>query len=96
VGDGSHFKDPTPGQGIADALRQAVTLASVIGQASANEQNPDRVLRDWWRWRDRDAWEMYRFAGEMGAAGPTPHFVHEIQRHIAADPDLTGSYLAEG
>ena len=27
VGDAGHFKDPTPGQGISDALRQAVELA---------------------------------------------------------------------
>jgi 2-polyprenyl-6-methoxyphenol hydroxylase-like FAD-dependent oxidoreductase len=89
VGDAGHFKDPTPGQGISDALRQAVTLASAIERAFGNGQDPDGVLRDWWGWRDRDAWEMYRFAGEMGAPGPTPHFVHEIQRRLAANPKLT-------
>ena len=30
VGDAGHFKDPTPGQGIADALRQAENLATAI------------------------------------------------------------------
>jgi menaquinone-9 beta-reductase len=93
VGDAGHFKDPTPGQGISDALRQAVALASAIERAFGNSQDPDGVLRDWWGWRDRDAWEMYRFAGEMGAAGPTPHLIHEIQRRLAADPELTKGLL---
>jgi menaquinone-9 beta-reductase len=30
VGDAGHFKDPTPGQGISDAFRQAEQLAQVI------------------------------------------------------------------
>src|SRR5947209_8369832 len=33
VGDAGHFKDPTPGQGIADALRQVARLAPTIQQA---------------------------------------------------------------
>lgn len=93
VGDAGHFKDPTPGQGISDALRQAVALASAIERALGDGHDPDRVLRDWWQWRDRDAWEMYRFAGEMGAAGPTPRLVHEIQRRLAADPELAEGLL---
>jgi 2-polyprenyl-6-methoxyphenol hydroxylase-like FAD-dependent oxidoreductase len=93
VGDAGHFKDPTPGQGISDALRQADTLASAIERGLGNGQDPDGVLRDWWGWRDRDAWEMYRFAGEMGAPGPTPQFVHEVQRRLAASPKLTEELL---
>ncbi len=93
VGDAGHFKDPTPGQGISDALRQAVALAAAIEHADDADQNPDRALCDWWRWRDRDAWEMYRFAAEIGAPGPTPALIHEIQRRIAADTKLTHGLL---
>ena len=90
VGDAGHFKDPTPGQGIADALRQAEKLAAAIEQGlGGGSAAPDRVLHDWWRWRDEDAWEMYWFAHDMGAAGPTPPVLREIQRRIAADPELT-------
>ena len=89
VGDAGHFKDPSPGQGIADALRQAVELGSVIERALGGGVSADRTFRDWWRWRDRDAWEMYWFAHEMGAAGAPPLLVQEIQKRIARDPRLT-------
>jgi 2-polyprenyl-6-methoxyphenol hydroxylase-like FAD-dependent oxidoreductase len=90
VGDAGHFKDPTPGQGIADALRQAEKLAGAISRGlDGGHGNPDEILRDWWRWRDEDAWEMYWFAHDMGAAGPTPPLRREAQRRIAADPELT-------
>jgi len=72
VGDAGHFKDPTPGQGIADALRQSEKLAAAITRAlDGSHRSPDEILRDWWRWRDEDAWEMYWLAHDMGAAGPT-------------------------
>ncbi|MGI8805627.1 MAG: hypothetical protein ACR2IN_08070 [Thermoleophilaceae bacterium] len=53
----------------------------------------DRALHDWWCWRDRDAWEMYWFARDMGAPGPPPLLVQEIQRRIAADRQLTDGLL---
>jgi 2-polyprenyl-6-methoxyphenol hydroxylase-like FAD-dependent oxidoreductase len=90
VGDAGHFKDPTPGQGIADALRQAEKLADAIERGLGGDSaTPDQLLHDWWRWRDEDAWEMYWFAHDLGAAGPTPPLLREAQRRIAADPELT-------
>jgi 2-polyprenyl-6-methoxyphenol hydroxylase-like FAD-dependent oxidoreductase len=89
VGDAGHFKDPTPGQGIADALRQSARLALAITRAlGGGAGSPDQILHDWWRWRDHDAWEMYWFAHDMGAAGPTPPLLRQAQRRIAADPEL--------
>src|SRR5436190_4487130 len=89
VGDAGHFKDPSPGQGIADALRQAEKLAAAIEVALGDGSGaPDEILREWWRWRDEDAWEMYWFAHDMGAAGPIPPLLREAMRRIAADPVL--------
>jgi 2-polyprenyl-6-methoxyphenol hydroxylase-like FAD-dependent oxidoreductase len=89
VGDAGHFKDPTPGQGISDALRQSEKLAATIKQALADPPKADELLHDWWRWRDEDAWEMYWFAHDMGRSGPTPPLLLEAQRLIAADPALS-------
>jgi 2-polyprenyl-6-methoxyphenol hydroxylase-like FAD-dependent oxidoreductase len=90
VGDAGHFKDPTPGQGIGDALRQSEKLAAAITRALGSDQSrADEILREWWLWRDQDAWEMYWFAHDMGAAGPTPPLRHEAERRIAGDPELT-------
>ena len=72
VGDAGHFKDPTPGQGISDALRQSVELAGAIESALGGSSDADRVLRDWWSWRDADAWEMYWFAQDMGDPDRAP------------------------
>jgi 2-polyprenyl-6-methoxyphenol hydroxylase-like FAD-dependent oxidoreductase len=81
VGDAGHFKDPTPGQGIADALRQSEQLSAAIRRAlGGGHGEPDKILREWWRWRDEDAREMYWFAHDMGAAGPTPPLQREAQR----------------
>lgn len=93
VGDAGHVKDPTPGQGISDALRQAATLSEAIQRALDAGGDQDQVLRDWWSRRDRDAWPMYWFARDMGAPGPTPLLVRHIQRRIAADPRLTDGLL---
>lgn len=96
VGDAGHFKDPTPGQGISDALRQAERLAeailgpSVAGNGASGGGGPaglDRSLAGWWRWRDRDAADMHWFARDLGAAGPVPVVFVEMLRRMAAQPD---------
>jgi menaquinone-9 beta-reductase len=94
VGDAGHFKDPTPGQGIADALRQSETLAAAIERALGGGAGAaDQILHEWWRWRDEDAWEMYWFAHDMGAAGPTPPILRQAQRRIAADAELLAATM---
>jgi len=89
VGDAGHFKDPTAGQGISDALRQISALAPAISNHFGHPARLEQVLREWWSWRDRDAWQMYWFAHDMGAPGPTPRLVQHIQSRIAADPHLS-------
>jgi hypothetical protein len=34
---------------------------------------------------------MYWFAHDTGAAGPTPPLLHQIERRIAAEPELTAA-----
>jgi 2-polyprenyl-6-methoxyphenol hydroxylase-like FAD-dependent oxidoreductase len=93
IGDAGHFKDPTPGQGIADALRQAETMAPAIAAAWGDERALDATLRDWWAWRDRDAWEMYWFAQDMGSQELAPLLLDEFGARLAEDPELAEGFL---
>jgi flavin-dependent dehydrogenase len=73
TGDAGHFKDPAPGQGIQDALRQAETLApAIIGAVNGPPSALDEALAGWARWRDKDAFEYYWMAVDLGKAGLPP------------------------
>jgi flavin-dependent dehydrogenase len=85
AGDAGHFKDPTPGQGIADAFRQVERLAPAI-RTGLSRGTLDAQLESWGRWRDQDAWEMYWFATDIGAPGVTPPIVIEMIRQVVASP----------
>lgn len=94
VGDAGHFKDPTPGQGISDAFRQSVRLADVIIAAlPEGQQRLDAAVNDWWRWRDDDAWQMYWFAADLGAAGESGLVAQQIQRQLVRNPMLTERFV---
>ena len=92
VGDAGHFKDFTPGQGIADALRQARKLAHSIehGMSSAGL---DDAMQRWWNWRDNDAYEMYWYAARMGAPGPATPWTNCVLREISSNAEATRSFL---
>ena len=85
VGDAGHFKDPAPGQGIADAVRQAERLAESVCYGIDTHSLGDQLAR-WWRWRDHDAAEMYWWAREYGRAGLQSPVVVEMFRRLAAKP----------
>ncbi len=93
LGDAGHFKDPTPGQGISDALRQAAALAPAIERALGGGEDPDAPLREWWKWRDRDSWEMYWFAQDMGSVDRAPLLEKAVQSRFATDPDLVDDFF---
>ena len=85
VGDAGHFKDPTPGQGIGDAFRQADRLAPAI-EVGLGDTSPDASMQRWWRWRDNDAYEMYWFASDMGAPGASSPLNTRLLQDLAVDP----------
>ncbi len=87
VGDAGHFKDPSPGQGIADALRQSERLADAIVAARGRREDTDAALARWWRWRDRDAAEMHWFASDLGGGGPVPVVFTELVRGLSEERD---------
>ncbi|AYF78037.1 FAD-dependent monooxygenase [Nocardia yunnanensis] len=59
VGDAGNFKDYSLGQGQSDAFRQAEYLAGRLAAGLAPGADLDSDLAEWWRWRDRDAWQLY-------------------------------------
>ena len=86
VGDAGHFKDPAPGQGITDALRQAERLADDVVAGLSGARPLDQAMRAWWRWRDRDAHEMAWFSHDMGRGSRVPPVLIELLRPLAEDP----------
>lgn len=92
VGDAGHFKDPTPGQGIGDAFRQADRLAHSIEDGLGNT-SPDAAMQRWWHWRDDDAYEMHWFARDMGAPGVSSPLNTRLLRDLAVDPKATQMLL---
>ncbi|OBG29872.1 NAD(P)/FAD-dependent oxidoreductase [Mycobacterium sp. E3198] len=85
VGDAGHFKDPSPGQGIGDAFRQARRLARSI-EEGLGDTSPDEAMRRWWRWRDDDGYEMHWLAHDFGTPGATTPFRTRLMKEVAADP----------
>jgi 2-polyprenyl-6-methoxyphenol hydroxylase-like FAD-dependent oxidoreductase len=93
VGDAGHFKDPTPGQGISDALRQGEAMVPAIVRTLDGAAPGEEPLRGWWAWRDRDAREMYWFAQDMGDTERAPLLVRAMQARFVAEPRLVDEML---
>jgi 2-polyprenyl-6-methoxyphenol hydroxylase-like FAD-dependent oxidoreductase len=91
VGDAGQFKDPTPGQGMTDAFRQAAALAPVLAQAvDGSDAELDSALAAWTRWRDRDAFEHHWLSCDLGAAGRMPAVVPEMMRRLERRGEFDG------
>jgi flavin-dependent dehydrogenase len=93
VGDAGHFKDFTPAQGIADALRQAQALAESVVAGFSQHGCLDHQLERWWQWRDADAYEMYWLAQDMGTPGVSTPLITSVMRDIATSQAATQKLL---
>jgi hypothetical protein len=92
LGDAGNFKDPSPAQGMADALRQGERLADAIASGFAGD-DLDAEIRRWGRWRDADAGEMHWFATDMGSAGRMRPLAAQVLRDVAANEEDTRGFL---
>ena len=93
VGDAGHFKDPSAGQGIQDAFRQAEFLApAILGAINRSPSALDEALAGWARWRDDDAGEHYWLAADLGKAGLAPAVLPEIAQRLC-DQGKLGSFI---
>jgi 2-polyprenyl-6-methoxyphenol hydroxylase-like FAD-dependent oxidoreductase len=93
LGDAGNFKDPSPAQGIADALRQAERLADAIEAGLGGAADADDELRRWWRWRDEDAYEMHWFAADMGTASTESPLAAQFNHDLAGDEEAIEGLL---
>jgi 2-polyprenyl-6-methoxyphenol hydroxylase-like FAD-dependent oxidoreductase len=85
VGDAGHFKDPTPGRGIADAFRQVDALApKIVAGLDGSEGGIDQAMSRWGRWRDEEFASHYWYAADLGDGGDLPVVVPEIFRRLHA------------
>lgn len=76
VGDAGLHKDPTPGNGITDALRDASALAQAIVDGS------ERALARYWRRRDVESIELFRQSEDMGSPGYDNPFNALVWEHL--------------
>ncbi len=72
VGDAGLHKDPTPGFGITDALRDARSLAPAILAGG------DEALVRYWRQRDVASCDLFHFAHDMSS----PAYVNPLNQAI--------------
>lgn len=82
LGDAGHHKDPHLGDGITDALLQAKELATAIVDGS------DDALERYWRSRDLDYYELFRFAEEQGDARAVSALDRLFFEHVNSAPTL--------
>ena len=91
VGDAGQFKDPTPGQGMTDAFRQAAAMAPAIaGAVGRSDSELDGAVAAWARWRDRDAFEHHWLACDLGAAGRSPAVLPAMMRRLERRGEFEG------
>jgi len=82
VGDAGLFKDPSPGLGISDALRDARSLSRAILAGG------DRALEGYWRQRDVDSLELFYFARDLGSLDYNNPLNQVVFARLAARPEL--------
>ena len=94
VGDAGHFKDPTLGQGISDALRQVERLADHLARtAMTDAAELDRSVRRWYRWRDTDATPMYWLGWDFAKSGVLGPLERALMACISADPHVRQQFV---
>ncbi|MDQ3370307.1 MAG: NAD(P)/FAD-dependent oxidoreductase [Myxococcota bacterium] len=80
VGDAGLFKDPSPGLGIGDALRDARALAAAIVEGG------DAALERYWRERDVASLPLFYFARDLGDPAYNNAFTRLCYQRLLAEP----------
>lgn len=87
VGDAGHFKDPTLGQGIGDAFRQAEDVAAIVQARGLDDAAAlDAALVGWWRSRDKECSPIYWLSVDSARAGSLSILERRMLLDVARDP----------
>ena len=86
IGDAGHHKDFFAGLGISDALRDAHQLSLAIA-----EDDPVALQR-WWRRRDVQRIEMFRWAADLGRPEPVDALRRLTTARLATAPELRARF----
>jgi flavin-dependent dehydrogenase len=89
VGDAGLHKDPTPGLGITDALRDARSLGRAILAGG------DDALVRYWRQRDVDSIDLFSFAGDLGGASYVNPLNRLVFERVRQSPELMDRLAAQ-
>jgi flavin-dependent dehydrogenase len=89
VGDAGLFKDPTPGLGITDALRDARSLGRAILAGS------DQALLRYWRERDVASTDLFHFAAYMGDPAYANSLNARVYSRASRSPELLARVAAQ-
>ena len=82
VGDAGHHKDFFAGLGISDALHDAHELSVAITTPGS------RAVESWWRRRDTQRIETFRWAAELGRPDPVDALRRLTATRLAGAPEL--------
>ncbi|MCW2852243.1 MAG: dependent oxidoreductase, partial [Nocardioides sp.] len=94
AGDAGHFKDPTTGNGMRDALK----FGRLLGEAAATTlEDPaalDAALTAWEAARDKDTISTYHWGNRESRPGRTSPLVKEVLRTFVGsdEPDLSDTF----
>ncbi|WP_182378210.1 NAD(P)/FAD-dependent oxidoreductase [Nocardioides sp. WS12] len=94
AGDAGHFKDPTTGNGMRDALK----FGRLLGEAAATTLDRptvlDAALQVWEAARDRDTISTYHWGNRESRPGASTALVREVLRTFAGsdEPDLSDTF----
>ena len=94
VGDAGLALDPITGLGIADALRDAETLAAALAAILGDAARPGPALRGYQRARDRAAQPMYDFSARLAELRPPTPGETRLFAALADNPEAAQRFFA--
>jgi flavin-dependent dehydrogenase len=80
AGDAGHFKDPTTGNGMRDALKFGRLLGEAVAPCLHDKDRLDAALRKWEAARDADTISTYHWGNRESRPGATSPLVRELLR----------------